>query len=128
MDNNLIIRMTRENASPAGFPGLYSAQKFHRWAEAAGCLQLVERKWGKVKHCWSTLTPAGAPGIPEHGHNRATVVYYPHDHPIGTWVEGRYCPAREGNFIMFPAYADHHVDANTTDQDRITLVFTLERA
>lgn len=127
MDNDLIIRMARKHAHAAGYPGLKTAPTFHQWAEAAGVLQKVEQDYGPVKHCWATLGEPGTPGIPEHDHNHPTVVYYPHDHPVGTWVEGRFNPAVEGEFVHFDTGALHHVEPNDTDEDRITLIFTLER-
>lgn len=87
----------------------------------------VAKHYGQPKMVWATRVEPGAPGIPEHAHNRHTVVYYPHDHAVGTWVDGTYHEAVEGTYIDFAAGVMHHVEANDTDDTRYTLVFTLEK-
>lgn len=125
-NDTLLIDKAKELAVPAGYEGLKTAQKFHEWARKAQLMEKIEAEYGRVKHCWATLAEPGTPGIPEHGHNRPTVVYYPHDHPVGTRVDGDLVPAIKGTSVCFDSYVPHSVDPNDTDETRVTIIFTLE--
>jgi quercetin dioxygenase-like cupin family protein len=126
-NNKLLIEKAKELATEAGYPGLRTARRFHEWARKAQLLEKIEESFGPVKHCWATVGEAGTPGIPEHTHNRSTVVYYPHDHSVGTWIDGEYYEATLGSAVMFGVGVPHHVEPNDTDETRVTIIFTLEK-
>jgi hypothetical protein len=105
--------------------GIFISEDVKDRPELAPVVDRIGRTWGKVERCRILIMMPGSEAIDPHIHKVQSWLFYPHPHPVGlSWRRNgkTYQKPEARGYVSLEADTEHWVDANTTDEPRISIV------